>query len=68
MVASVSEKQRGLQPSRCKQYVSPKRWHLPTGLHGAKTQKDIIIISNIIITAVKTRVSLTSTLVVDAYS
>jgi hypothetical protein len=28
-------------------YVSPKRWHLPTSLHGAKTQK------NIIITAVK---------------
>jgi hypothetical protein len=33
------------------QYDSPKR-HLPTSLHGAKTQKNIIII--IILTAVKT--------------
>jgi hypothetical protein len=32
--------------------VSPKRWHLPTRLHGAKTQKNTIIV--IILTAVKT--------------
>jgi hypothetical protein len=30
--------------------VSPKRWHLPTSLHDAKTQKNIIVI----LTAVKT--------------
>jgi hypothetical protein len=27
-----------------RQYVSPKRWHLPTSLHGAKTQNNNIII------------------------
>jgi hypothetical protein len=27
-----------------RQYDSLKRWHLPTSLHGAKTQKNIIII------------------------
>jgi hypothetical protein len=32
-------------------YVSPKRWDLPTSLHGAKTQKKNIIT---ILTAVKT--------------
>jgi hypothetical protein len=32
------------------QYVYPKRWHLPTSLHDAKTNKNIIII----LTAVKT--------------
>jgi hypothetical protein len=30
-------------------YVSPKRWHLPASLHGAKSQNNIIIL-----TAVKT--------------
>jgi hypothetical protein len=39
-----------LQPWRWKHFVSPKRGHLPTSLHGAKTQKHIIII----LTAVKT--------------
>jgi hypothetical protein len=33
-----------LEPRRWRQYVSPKRRHLPTSLHGAKTQKYIIII------------------------
>jgi hypothetical protein len=36
-----------LSPSsglKMRQYVSPKRWHLPTSLHGAKTQKNSIII------------------------
>jgi hypothetical protein len=33
-----------LQPWRWKQYVSPKRWHLPTSLRGAKTQKNNITI------------------------
>jgi hypothetical protein len=33
-----------LQPWRWGQYVSPKRWHLPTSLHGAKTQRNNIII------------------------
>jgi hypothetical protein len=28
--------------TRWRQYVSPKRWHLPTSPHGAKTQKMII--------------------------
>jgi hypothetical protein len=28
-------------PIRWRQYVSPKRWHLPTSLHGAKTQTKI---------------------------
>jgi hypothetical protein len=32
-----------LQPWRWRQYVPPKRWHLPTSLHGAKTQKNNII-------------------------
>jgi hypothetical protein len=27
---------------RWRQYVSPKRWHLPTSLHGAKTQNNNI--------------------------
>jgi hypothetical protein len=31
------------QPWRWRHYVSPKRWHLPTSLHGAKTQNVIII-------------------------
>jgi hypothetical protein len=31
-----------LAPWRWRQYVSPKRWHLATSLHGAKTQKNII--------------------------
>jgi hypothetical protein len=39
-----------LQPWRWKKYVSPKRLHLPTILHGAETQKSSIII----LTAVKT--------------
>jgi hypothetical protein len=30
-----------LQGGRWRLYVSPKRWHLPTSLHGAKTQKNI---------------------------
>jgi hypothetical protein len=38
-----------IQLRRWRQYVSPKRWHLPTSLHGEKTQKKNIII----ITAVK---------------
>jgi hypothetical protein len=37
------------QPRRWRQYASPKRWHLPMSLHGAKTQNNIIIL-----TAVKT--------------
>jgi hypothetical protein len=32
-----------LQPWRWKKYVSPKRWHLPTSLHGAKIQNNNII-------------------------
>jgi hypothetical protein len=39
-----------LQPWRWRKYVSPKRWHLPTSVHGAKTQKKNIII----LTTVKT--------------
>jgi hypothetical protein len=44
-----------LQPKRqpfslWRQYVSPKLWHLPTSLHGAKTQNNNIVI----LTAVKT--------------
>jgi hypothetical protein len=35
---------RRLQPWRWRQYVSPKRWCLPTSLHGVRTQKHIIII------------------------
>jgi hypothetical protein len=31
-----------LQPWRRRQYASPKHWHPPTSLHGAKTQKKII--------------------------
>jgi hypothetical protein len=33
-----------LQPWRWRQYVSPERWHLPTSLHGVRTQKNSIII------------------------
>jgi hypothetical protein len=36
-----------LQPWKCRQYVSPKRWHVPMSLQGTKTP-------NIILTAVKT--------------
>jgi hypothetical protein len=40
--SSVLEKHTvSLQPWRWRQYVSPKRWHLPTSLHGSKTQKNI---------------------------
>jgi hypothetical protein len=28
------------QPWRWRRYVSPKRWHLPTSLHGARTQNN----------------------------
>jgi hypothetical protein len=40
----------GLQGWRWTQHIPPNSWHLPMGLHGAKTQKNIIII----LTAVKT--------------
>jgi hypothetical protein len=40
---------RWRQPWRLRQYISPKRWHLPTSLRGAKTQKNSVII----LTAVK---------------
>jgi hypothetical protein len=33
-----------LKPWRWRQYIPPKRWHLPTSLHGSKTHKKIIII------------------------
>jgi hypothetical protein len=33
---------------KMEQYVSPKRWYLPMSLHGAQTQKNIIIIIIII--------------------
>jgi membrane-associated PAP2 superfamily phosphatase len=39
-----------LSPSSGIQYFSQKSWHLPTSLHGTKTQKIIIIT----ITAMKT--------------
>jgi hypothetical protein len=35
---------RVIQPWRWRQYFSPKRWHLPTSLHGAKTQKNILLL------------------------
>jgi hypothetical protein len=37
-----------IQPWIRKQYVSPKRWHLLTSLHGAKTQNNIIILTAVI--------------------
>jgi hypothetical protein len=39
-----------LQPRRWRQYISLKRWYLPTSLHGVITQKNIIVI----LTAVRT--------------
>jgi hypothetical protein len=46
---SIFRAEDGLQTSawRWIQYVYPKRWHLPTSLHGAKTQKNSAIIYEI---------------------
>jgi hypothetical protein len=33
-----------LKPWRWRQNVSPKRWYLPTSLHGVKTRKNIVIL------------------------
>jgi hypothetical protein len=33
-----------LKPRRRRHYVSPKRWYLPTSLHGVTTQKNNIVI------------------------
>jgi hypothetical protein len=45
-------------PWRWRQYVSPKRWHLPTSIHGARTEIVVIVAfrtSNLTVCFVKPR-------------
>jgi hypothetical protein len=45
------------QGRRWRQYVSPKPWHLPTNLHGAKTENIVIVVIVIVIIIILTAVT-----------